>query len=104
MHRGRKRVVRRLRHVDVIVGMNGLLRAHLAAGQLDRAVRDDLVDVHVRLRSGAGLPDAQRKMRVELALDDFVGRRDDQPRLFGVELAEIVIDQRGGLLEHAPSP
>jgi hypothetical protein len=58
--------------------MDRLLRSHLAAGELDRAVRDDLVDVHVRLRSGAGLPDAQRKMRVELAGDHLVGACDDQ--------------------------
>ena len=33
VHRGRERVVRRLAHVDVIVGMNRLLGAELAAEQ-----------------------------------------------------------------------
>ena len=42
VHRGRERVVRRLRHVDVVVRVDGLLRAELAAEDLDRAVRDDL--------------------------------------------------------------
>ena len=53
--------------------MNRLLRAHLTAGQLDCPVGDDLVDVHVRLRAAAGLPNAQGKVVVELAADDFVG-------------------------------
>jgi hypothetical protein len=50
VHRGGERVVRRLAHVDVVVGMDRVLAAHLAAGELDRAVRNHLVDVHVGLR------------------------------------------------------
>ena len=38
VHRGRERVVRRLRHVDVIVRMDRCLRTHLAAEDLDGAV------------------------------------------------------------------
>ncbi len=49
VHRGRERVVRRLAHVDVIVGMHRLLGAELAAEQLIGAVGDDLVEVHVAL-------------------------------------------------------
>lgn len=41
-------------------------------GQLDGAVGHDLVGVHVRLRAGARLPDAQRKVLVQLALDDLL--------------------------------
>src|SRR6266699_1902023 len=40
-------VVGRLRHVDVVVGMDGLFGPHFAAGNLDGAVGDDFVDVHV---------------------------------------------------------
>ena len=101
MHRGRKRVVGGLRHIDVVVGMDRLLAAHLAAGQFDRAVRDDLVGVHVGLGAAAGLPDAQRKLGVELARGDLLGRLHDQPRLVGGELAQILVDLGGGLLEQA---
>ena len=66
MHGGRVGVVRRLAHIDVVVGMNRLLRAHHAAEHLDRAVRDHLIGVHVGLRAGAGLPDDQREMIVSL--------------------------------------
>ena len=76
VHGGRERVVRRLAAVDVVVRVHRDLRAHLAAGLLDRAVRDDLVDVHVRLRARTGLPDDEREVIIELAGDDFVGSTD----------------------------
>ncbi len=58
MHRSRKGIVGRLRHIDMVVGMNRVLAPHLAAGHFDCAVRDDLVGVHVGLGAAAGLPDA----------------------------------------------
>jgi hypothetical protein len=57
VHGGGEGVVGRLRHVDVVVGMNGLFAAHDAAGNFDGAVGNDFVDVHVGLRAAAGLPD-----------------------------------------------
>ena len=83
-------------------GWTGFFAAHLAAGQLDRAVRDDLVDVHVGLRARAGLPDAQREVVVELAGDHLVGRLHDQlASSRRSSLPEVAVDQRGGLLEDA---
>jgi len=38
VHRRRERVVGRLGHVDVIVGMDGVLTPHYTAGQLDRTI------------------------------------------------------------------
>src|SRR4029077_18986989 len=67
VHGGGKGVVGGLRHIDVIVGMDGLLAAHCATGDFDCAVADDFVDVHVGLGAAAGLPDAQRKMIVEFS-------------------------------------
>ena len=101
VHGRGERVVRRLRHVDVIVGMDRLLRSHLAAGNFDRAVRDDLVHVHVGLRAAAGLPDAQRELIVQLAGNHFVGRLHDQLRLVGRQFPEILIYQRAGFLQNA---
>ena len=63
VHRGRERVVGRLAHVHVIVGMHRLLGAQRAADQLDAPVGDHLVDVHVRLGARAGLPHVQRELR-----------------------------------------
>ncbi len=100
VHRRRKRVVRRLALIHVIVRVHRLLAADDAAGELDRAIRDDLIRVHVRLRPAAGLPDEERKVIVQLALDHFVrrggdraGERARQQTEFGVRLG------RGSLQE-----
>src|SRR5437879_628388 len=51
------------------------LRAPLAAEDLGRAVRDDLVRVRVRRGARACLVDVDRKLVVELAIDDLLRRR-----------------------------
>ncbi|MGY2808105.1 hypothetical protein ACVIHF_004835 [Bradyrhizobium sp. USDA 4506] len=101
MHRGRKRVVRRLTHVDVIVRMNRLLGAKLAAEHLVGAVGDHLVHVHVALRARTGLPDHQREIVVELAFDYFLGCADDGAGAARIELAELAIGLRGRKLHDA---
>ena len=85
MHGRREGVVGRLAHVDVVVRM-----AEPRARELIGAVCDDLVGVHVRLRAGAGLPDDERKMAVQLAGDNLVARGADGLELllrhfFGLE-------------------
>ena len=81
VHRGWEGVVRRLPHVDVVVRVHRRLAADPTAEQLDGAVRQHLVDVHVRLGARAGLPDVERKMVVELAGDRLVGGARDGVRL-----------------------
>ncbi len=103
MHRRGKRVVRRLRQVDVIIRMNQLLRSQFAARQLDGAVGDDFIDVHVGLGAAAGLPDTQGKLVVELAGDDFVRGLHDELGFFGGEFAQVLVHQRAGLLQDAKS-
>ena len=89
-------VVARLAHVDVIVRMNGLARADRFAGELAAAVRDHFVRVRVRARAGTGLENVEREMFVELALDHFFRRLDDERAAMGVEQTEIVIRLRRG--------
>src|SRR5437016_9593008 len=101
VHGGGKRVVGGLRHVYVVIGVNGSLATHFAAGDFNGAVGDDFVDVHVGLRAAAGLPDAKREVVVELSGDDFIGGADDEAALFVRELAEVLVDERGGFLEDA---
>ena len=57
MHDGREGIVGGGRHVDVVVGVDGLLGAHCAAEDLNGAVGDDLVGIHVGLGARARLPD-----------------------------------------------
>ena len=88
VHGRRIGIVRRLAHVDVVVGVHRLLGAEHAPQHLDRPVRDDLVGVHVRLRAGARLPHGQRKVLVELALAHFLRGRGDGFAELRVEPAE----------------
>ena len=101
MHGRRIGVVRRLAHIDMIVGMDRLLRSHLPAQHFDGAVGDHLIGIHVRLRAGAGLPHRQREMRVELALDHFLHRLHDGLADLFVEDAQRHIGFGRGALNHA---
>ena len=76
--RGNARVVAALAHVDMVVRVNGLFGAKLAAEDLDGSVRDDLVRVHVGLGTGAGLPDDQGEVVDELKVSHLLGRLLDR--------------------------
>ena len=101
VHGGGKGVVGRLRPVDVVVGVDGRLAAECAAGQLDGAVGDHLVGVHVRLRAAAGLPHDQREVVVEFAGDDLVGGAHDQVARLFPQHAELGVGDRRRLLDDA---
>ena len=101
MHGGRKGIVRGLAHVDVIVRMHRRLAAELSAKQLDRAVRDHLVQVHVRLGARAGLPDDQREVIVELAVDHLARGAGDRAGPAAIEQAEPLVGFRRGELDDA---
>lgn len=57
--------------VNVVVGVDGLLGAHLSTEDLNCSVRDDLVGVHVGLSARAGLPDDEREVVHQLAFRDL---------------------------------
>ncbi len=74
MHDRRERVVGGLAVVDVVIGVDRLFAAHHAAGDLNSAVGDDLIGVHVALRAGAGLEHDEGKFGIPFASDDLLGR------------------------------
>src|SRR5271169_2865835 len=78
--------------------MDGLLRTHFSTGNFDGTVGDDLIHVHVGLRTASGLPDAQWELVIQLAGDDFVGGFDDELRNVGREFSQVLIHQRASLL------
>ena len=88
---GREDVVRRLAHVDVVVGM----------GPVAGEVGDHLVRVHVRRRAGAGLEGVDGELVVVLAVADLVAGGGDPLGEVGVELAELGVDPRRGGLQAA---
>src|SRR4051812_34562190 len=74
--------------------MDGSLATEGRAADLVGEVRDDLVGIHVRLRTAAGLPDDEGEVVVEVARLDLAGGLDDEGRELRVELAEVAIDVR----------
>src|SRR6266403_6393999 len=94
-----KRVVRRLRHVDVIVRMYRRLAAECRARELAATVGNDLVHVHVELGAAAGHPDMQREHVVMLTRQDLIADLDDLAVRQGVEPAALVVGVGRGLFE-----
>ncbi len=93
--RRRDHVVRRLREVHVVVGMD------LGAEDLRRAVRDHLVGVHVRGRPRPGLVDVEDELVVPFPRHHLGGRGDDRLRDRRVDAAHVGVHERGGLLDRA---
>ena len=94
MHRGWKRVVTRLTHVDMVVGVNGLLRTQRATDQLNTTVRNHFVKVHVGLCARTCLPHIQRKLSVQLTADDFIGHLLNQLTLPGGQAPSFGVHNR----------
>ena len=95
---GRDHVVGRLAEVDVVVGVDRAARPEGAAEQLDRAVADHLVGVHVGRGAAAGLEDVDHELVVEPALRHLLGRRRDRAGQACVEQAQVGVDHgRPGL-------
>jgi hypothetical protein len=67
MHGGGETVIGGLAAIDMVIGMDGAFAAALSGQQFVGIARDHLIDVHVRLGAGAGLPDDERKLVVQLA-------------------------------------
>ena len=78
--RGGEGVVRGLAAVHVVVRVDEAPLAALAAEDLAGAVRQDLVDVHVRLGAAAGLPHHERELVVPAAGQHLVRRGHDGAR------------------------
>ena len=101
VHRRGVGVVRGLAHIDVVVGVDGLFRAHHPAQHLDGAVGDHLIGVHVGLGAGPGLPHHQREVVAELAVDHLLRGFDDGVGDGGVELAEVAVGLGASALDDA---
>ena len=90
--------------------MDRLLGSDDAAGDLDRPVGDDLVGVHVGLGARPGLKYDQRKLVVELAVDDILSCMDDEFGLLLRQLPELEVRQRRAFFQeaeradHRPAP
>ena len=91
MHGRREGVVGGLATIDVVVGVDGLLRPAFATGQLNRTVADDLVGVHVGLGARTGLEDHQRELVIEFSGDDLVGGLNDEVGNVARQLTQFLV-------------
>ncbi len=99
MHGRGENVIRRLPHIDLIVGMHAARQTHATAQQHRGAVGEHLVHVHIGLRARAGLPDRQRKL-VGIAFgNDLIGRLDNGLRGAQIEFAQLGIHAGAGPLD-----
>src|SRR5665213_1509561 len=98
VHRRWKRVIRGLRHVDMIVRMDRSFASHVSTKQLNCTVSDHFVDVHVRLCSRSGLPYKQRELAIQVTRYHFVGGSGDSICLPQLEESGRCIYMRRGLL------
>ena len=103
VHHGGEGVVGGLRLVDVVVWVDAL-GADLPAQQLDGPVRDDLVGVHVGLGTGAGLEDDQWEVSCQLARNDLVSSLLNGLGDLWVQSTELLVDDRGRLLQDTEGP
>ncbi|MPM73750.1 hypothetical protein SDC9_120732 [bioreactor metagenome] len=96
MQRGGKGIVAGLGGVHVVVGveLDALFR---------RQMGDHLVDVHVRLGAGAGLPNRQRKLPVPFPRPDFPTDGGNGVRLLRRQLTAVCVGPGAGLLQAGKS-
>ena len=99
MDRCRENVICGLGPVDVVVGMEGTVRAEALSGVLSSEVADHLIHVHVRLRAAAGLPDTQRKVIIVLACLDCLARPFDQGHLLVVQQTMATVHRCAALFD-----
>jgi len=97
-HGGRRHVVRRLRDVHVVVRADVLVRPQRAAEDLVRAVRDDLVRVHVERHASAGLEDIDHELIGVTAGENLVARGHDGVTPLRVQAARLAVRECRGLL------
>jgi hypothetical protein len=84
VHNSREGVVGGGGAVDVVVGVNGLLAAHLPSEDLNGAIADDFIGVHVGLGAGAGLPDNQGEVVDQLEVGNLLSSLLDSLADLGV--------------------
>ena len=84
----------------MIVWITVLVFTFLVAHQLEGAVGDHLVGVHVRRRAGAALEDVELELVVQLAVDDLLAGAFDRGEDLLRESTGLVVGARGGQLHH----
>jgi hypothetical protein len=99
LHRRRVDVIRALAHVDVLDRMQILVLAALMSEELETAVRDHLVRIHVGRGACAALDHVDDEFLQERAVADFFTGVRDRLRFVIVEETQRVIGKGRGFLD-----
>ena len=100
-HAGRKDIIGRLAVIHVVIGMDDVVVAEFAAQNLDGAIGDDLVGVHVKADTGAGLEDVDYELMVPFAFHNFLRGANHGISPFVFNQAERLVGFRRRLFHHA---
>ena len=92
-------VVGRLRTVDVIVGVYGLMAAQWLPLALRCQVADHLIDIHVRLGAASGLPNPEGELIVVTTLGNVSRHRHDQVASVVVQYPQASVHDRCRLFD-----
>ncbi len=84
----------------MIVRMADFVLPALPSQQLDRAIRDHLVRVHVERDARPGLVNVHNELIVQFAGNHLFGRLNDRSRPFPVDEPQFAIRRRRRLLDH----
>src|SRR4051794_5192929 len=79
--------------------MDETTRSSLRAQALDREVRDDLIGVHVRRRTRAGLEDVDDEVVIPLPVHHVLRGGDDCLRLLRIEQTQLAVHFGGRQLD-----
>ena len=99
LDRGRIDVVGALRKVDVVERMQVLVLALRVPEQLERAVADHLVGVHVGRGAGAALDHVDHELLEQLALAHLLAGEADRRARGARRAGRARVGDRGGLLD-----
>ena len=95
VHGGGIGVVGRLGFVYVVIGVDNTFLTQFAAVQHVGAVGNDFVQIHVGLGAGAGLPNHQRKLFIQLVRQNFVAGGGNQVALLSRQDTQVGIGKSG---------
>ena len=98
--RGGVGVVGRLRHVDIVVGVQVFVFAFLETHGFQSDVGDDFVGIHVGGRAGAALNHVDHELIMEVAADQAGAGLADRRMLGVIEVSELMVCICCRLLDH----
>ena len=85
--------------IDIVVGAYDRVITTLAAHDLNGAVGQDLIDVHVVGGTGAGLENIDHDLVIKTPREHLIAGFDDGSPFFGINFFERHVGERGRFLD-----